>query len=157
MRKGAFLCLWSPGRCRHSCHFPLRALLSIHPVSEPEKSPRGIFDAALEIPDQKERATFVERECAGDAALLERVRELLLAFNDSETFMATKQPSPDSSRLDTVLSSPNHEPAGSVIGAFKATRRRQTNRNHRKLSHKEWAETWGPISIARRSIPRFIT
>ena len=30
--------------------------------------------------------------------------------------------------------------------AFKATRRRQTNRNHRKLSHKEWAETWGPIT-----------
>ena len=36
------------------------------------------------------------------------------------------------------------------VGAFKATRRRQTNRNHGKLSHKEWAKPWGPISCHKR-------
>lgn len=83
-------------------------------MSEPEKSPRGIFDAALEIRDQKERAAFVERECAGDDNLLERVKELLLAFNDSETFMSTRELSSD---LNPSIEA--HQPAGTVIGAYK--------------------------------------
>ena len=38
-------------------------------------------------------------------------------------------------------------PRPPYAGAFKRNERRQTNRNHRKLSHKEWAKMWGPTKL----------
>ncbi len=55
------------------------------------------------------------------------------------------KPRRNSPRVNSLKAPPPVGLRPPCVGAFKATRRRQTNRNHRKLSHKEWAETWGPI------------
>jgi hypothetical protein len=47
-----------------------------------------IFDEARRLP-LSERADYLERACAGDAALREQVQELLDAGEDAETFLET--------------------------------------------------------------------
>src|SRR5580692_13006092 len=47
------------------------------------KDAKGIFLAALDIADAAERAAFVERSCGGDAALRQRVDDLLRAYGQS--------------------------------------------------------------------------
>ena len=47
------------------------------------KDAKGIFLAAVDIADAAERAAFVERSCGGDAALRQRVDDLLRAYGQS--------------------------------------------------------------------------
>ena len=47
------------------------------------KNAKGIFLAALDVADAAERAAFVERACGEDAALRQRVDDLLRAYGNS--------------------------------------------------------------------------
>ena len=49
---------------------------------------REIFDAALEIADGRERAAMMDRACAGDAQLRERIEELLADHLRAEKFFS---------------------------------------------------------------------
>jgi serine/threonine protein kinase len=76
---------------------------------------KGIFLAALEIPDPAEQAAFVAQSCAGDDALQKRVEELLRAHGESsgplEKFAAALAP--------TLVGQPIREQVGSTIGPYK--------------------------------------
>jgi WD40 repeat protein/serine/threonine protein kinase len=55
-------------------------------MSEPQKSAGVIFDGAIELPEEQ-RGAFVEKACAGDAPLRQRVEALLRAHEGAGTFM----------------------------------------------------------------------
>src|SRR5580692_8723343 len=76
---------------------------------------KSIFHAALDIADAAERAAFVERSCGGDAALRQRVDDLLRAYG---------QPNGPLDKLaaaiaPTKLSEPIPEQVGATIGPYK--------------------------------------
>jgi eukaryotic-like serine/threonine-protein kinase len=76
---------------------------------------KGIFLAALEIPDPAERAAFVAQSCAGDDALQKRVDDLLRAYGQSggplDKLAAALAP--------TKLGESIREQVGSTIGPYK--------------------------------------
>jgi serine/threonine protein kinase len=85
-------------------------------MSDSPKDAKGIFLAALDIADALERAAFVERSCGGDAALRQRVDDLLRAYGQSggplEKLAAALAP--------TEMGEPTGERVGSVIaGRYK--------------------------------------
>jgi tetratricopeptide (TPR) repeat protein/serine/threonine protein kinase len=83
-------------------------------MAEQPQGAEAIFFAALELADLTERAAYVEGACAGDAALLARVRELLAAHD--ETSGPLDAVPPGRARPDTPLPD---ESAGTVLGPYK--------------------------------------
>jgi hypothetical protein len=51
-----------------------------------------LFDAARKLPDSVARAAFLDRACAADRALRQRLDELLAAAVDAETFLPRAAP-----------------------------------------------------------------
>src|SRR6185295_4964486 len=79
----------------------------------PDKALQNLFSGALERQDATERARFLDEACGGDAALRERVENLLRAQEEIGAFMA--QPSRRPAGLDLLLT----EKAGDKIGRYK--------------------------------------
>ncbi|MFO1475213.1 MAG: protein kinase [Verrucomicrobiota bacterium] len=78
----------------------------------------AIFEAAVELPPER-RATFVEKACAGNASLRDRVQRLLKAHTDAGNFLESPQPKlagPTGTQLVAPL--PTEKP-GDVIGRYK--------------------------------------
>src|SRR5580698_4618507 len=76
---------------------------------------KGIFLAAIDIADAAERGAFVERSCGDDAAVRQRVEDLLRAYGQSggplDKLAAAMAP--------TKLAEPIQEQAGATIGPYK--------------------------------------
>jgi serine/threonine protein kinase/tetratricopeptide (TPR) repeat protein len=75
---------------------------------------RSIFLALLEIDDPAERSLYLDRACAGDAALRWQVEQLLKAHEDPARFM--DRPAPV---LVATTGEPITERPGTMIGAYK--------------------------------------
>jgi eukaryotic-like serine/threonine-protein kinase len=73
----------------------------------------AVFSEALEQPPAQ-RAGFLDRACAGDQALRERVERLLAAHESAGSFMAPPPPEPT---IDLVI--PIQEVPGAIIGRYK--------------------------------------
>src|SRR5580698_7360541 len=76
---------------------------------------KGIFLAAIDIADAAERGAFVERSCGDDAAVRQRVEDLLRAYGQSggplDKLAAAMAP--------TKLAEPIEEQVGATIGPYK--------------------------------------
>jgi eukaryotic-like serine/threonine-protein kinase len=84
---------------------------------------RDLFIAALQIEDAAERAAYLDRACAGETALRQRVEALLAAFDQAGSFL--QQPAGDP-RATSEVSHPGPrcggdpaEGSGTVIGPYK--------------------------------------
>ena len=73
------------------------------------------FGEALEIPSADERASFLDRACAGDGDLRRQVEALLDAHFRAGQFLESPAPNPTM----TVIPSPLSEGPGTVIGPYK--------------------------------------
>src|SRR5262245_1768265 len=87
---------------------------------------RDLFMAALQVEAAAERSAYLDRECAGDAALRQRVEVLLAAFEQAGSFL--QQPAGDPVATSDVPPSgpssggPAEEP-DTVIGPYKLVQR----------------------------------
>src|SRR5262249_915167 len=84
---------------------------------------RDLFMAALQIEDATERSAYLDRACAGEAALRQRVEALLAAFERAGSFFqqpagAPRGPSAVSHPGPSSGSDPAEGP-GMVIGPYK--------------------------------------
>src|ERR1019366_3632719 len=83
-------------------------------MSEPHKPVGAIFDGAIELSPER-RAAYVQEACGGDAALLQRVEDLLRAHASAEAFM--DHPAVDLRREPIVVKPA--EQLGERIGRYK--------------------------------------
>src|SRR5438128_125146 len=82
---------------------------------------KATFQAAAELPGAAERASYVARACAGDAAVREGVEALLAAHERAGDFME----SPAYERLAGSLASEeaeDSEESGRRLGAYRLVR-----------------------------------
>lgn len=84
-------------------------------MSEQARDEKAIFLAALDKSTPSERFALVERACAGDPALLERVKELLSSHEESKGPLDS--PPPGVGASPTL--SPVTERPGTVIGPYR--------------------------------------
>src|SRR5207249_2977492 len=77
-------------------------------------SERSIFLAVLEIDDPAARSAYLDRACAGDAALRSQVEQLLKAHQEPGSFMVRPAPA-----LVATADEPITERPGAVIGPYK--------------------------------------
>jgi serine/threonine protein kinase/tetratricopeptide (TPR) repeat protein len=85
--------------------------------AEPTRE-ESLFEAALALPPA-ERTAYLDRECAGDAALRRRVGSLLKAYERSGGFLETP-PTPAAGPSGTrVEGAPPAENPGDIIGRYK--------------------------------------
>src|SRR5262245_34394496 len=82
--------------------------------TKPENA-EAIFLAALEKAAPEERTAFVSEACANDAELLDRVRELLAAHNESHGPLDSPPPGCVAYGGDSLI----QERPGTVIGQYK--------------------------------------
>jgi serine/threonine protein kinase/tetratricopeptide (TPR) repeat protein len=103
-------------------------------MNDHEHTPRRLFNQALELADPAQRAVFLYKACAGDAALRQRVEDLLRAYEQAGDFLeqppteiadATK-PRPASAGVRTGPSGTRFaenlvqmEKTGDTIGRYK--------------------------------------
>ncbi len=93
-------------------------------MTEPFERELAVFSAARRLPAGK-RAAYLDQTCAGDAALRQRVEELLRASEDAEGFL--QEPAPGAQRPEAAPSGPTMvlsiatqgEKAGDRIGHYK--------------------------------------
>ena len=83
-------------------------------MSEFQKSADAIFEAAIELP-KEQRGVFVEKACAGDVPLCERLEALLRAHESAGTFMEGVPPAllPMKGALAAA------DQSGEMIGRYK--------------------------------------
>ena len=84
-------------------------------MSEPNRE-KEIFEQALDIESPEERTAFVQRACAGDEALIQRIHALLKASETAPDFLpeGTIRVGPGQPGAGTSLEGP-----GTVIGRYK--------------------------------------
>src|SRR5262249_51338968 len=75
---------------------------------------QSLFIEALEREDPAERSAFLERVCAGDPALRQRIERLLLRHQGAGTFLESPAPA----LADTTDEQVRERP-GTVIGPYK--------------------------------------
>ena len=92
-----------------------RPQLKGHAMSDTPKDAKDIFLAAIEIADPAERAAFVERSCVGDAALRQRVEDLLRAYGQSDGPLDKLA----AALASTEMAEPIREQVGATIGPYK--------------------------------------
>ena len=83
---------------------------------------REIFMAAVDLGDSESRSAFLERECAGDAALKARVEALLFSHRAAGSFLEEKPHAlATKGRSDEARSEepPGTEGPGTLIGPYK--------------------------------------
>ncbi len=86
-------------------------------MSEPPNSEVAILNAALELP-AGERAAYLDNACAGDAALRQRVEELLRAHEQAKDFLEAP-PAGIIFKRTNLANVPVAEKAGDKIGRYK--------------------------------------
>jgi eukaryotic-like serine/threonine-protein kinase len=86
-------------------------------VSEPERQIMSILGEAVEHGSPDERAAFLDRACAGDAARRARVEELLRAHQAAGNFLQGNRPPAEPAV--TLDEQPVREGPGTVIGPYK--------------------------------------
>ena len=94
------------------------------PVKDPFEREVAVFGTARRLPEAK-RAAYLDEACAGDAALRERVEELLKAGEEAEGFL--QEPAPGAQRPENSSAAPASqqdmaapgERAGGRIGRYK--------------------------------------
>src|SRR4051812_39205660 len=93
------------------------------PMIECSEREAAIFSAALRLPGEA-RAAYLDQECAGDAALRQRVEDLLRVGDRAGGFL--QEPAPGAQRSALGLGLPNFldraaapEKAGERIGQYK--------------------------------------
>jgi serine/threonine protein kinase/tetratricopeptide (TPR) repeat protein len=81
---------------------------------------RRVFDEAAEL-SKADRAAFLDRECAGEPALREKVETLLESLDVAGEFLASSKavPVPESQLAELPGRAPLRESAGSRIGPYK--------------------------------------
>src|SRR6266446_2763622 len=93
-------------------------------MSNPMDREVAVFSAARRLPAES-RAAYLDEACAGDAALRQRVEELLRANEEAVDFL--QDPAPGAQRPADALPSPNTqqnaaapgEKVGDRIGRYK--------------------------------------
>src|SRR5439155_21249003 len=92
-------------------------------MNPPRPDVKAIFEQALEIQEAGLRASFLDRACAADAGLRQRVEVLLRAHDQAGSFMekpagafAATGALTDAGVVETARSS---EGPGTVIGPYK--------------------------------------
>src|SRR5271170_5737276 len=86
-------------------------------MPQPSEREIEIFNIALELP-ARERAAFLDQACAGDAALRQRVEELLRVHERAEVFLESPPTGLDFKRTGSV-NVPFTEKPGDRIGRYK--------------------------------------
>jgi eukaryotic-like serine/threonine-protein kinase len=76
---------------------------------------QSIFTEAVEKEDPAERAAFLNRVCAGDPALRQRIDRLLLRHRQGDNFLDSPVPA----RAGTVNEPSRSEGPGILIGPYK--------------------------------------
>src|SRR5688500_11320006 len=80
----------------------------------------SIFDEALRKPSAEERASFLDKACAGNAELRREVESLLSAHEGAAAFLASPPPgvtlNPEAEAFDRSVPA---ERAGATIGPYK--------------------------------------
>ena len=84
-------------------------------MNETHQREAAVFDAALELPPSQ-RAAYVERACAGNPALMERIRALLRACEDKSAYLDGPPPV---SPLTPSLGAEPLVTAGHRVGRYK--------------------------------------
>ena len=84
-------------------------------MPDPPKDAKGIFLAALDVGDAAERAAFVERSCGDDAAMRQRVEDLLRAYGHSDGPLDKLA----AALASTKIAEPIPEQVGATIGPYK--------------------------------------
>ena len=89
------------------------------PAPEPPANSReeALFAAALALPPDK-RAAYLDEQCGQDAALRQRIANLLKAFSQSEGFLEPPPPAPGPAGTMRVTF-PSTENPGDIIGRYK--------------------------------------
>src|SRR6185369_12717654 len=85
-------------------------------MSESHQREAAIFDAAMELPPEQ-RAAHLERACAGDAALRQRIESLLKACESKCDFLDS--PTDAVAAVPTNILPTAFEKAGDRIGRYK--------------------------------------
>src|SRR5262245_49960170 len=75
---------------------------------------QAIFEAARKMDSPEAREAFLRQVCGDDAAIGQRVRALLKAYEESASFLESPAP-----QLGATVDEPLHERPGSVIGPYK--------------------------------------
>src|SRR5262245_38210824 len=78
-------------------------------------SERSLFLAALEITDPNERSAYLDRACAGDAALRQRLEGLLRAHQAVGTFLETPAEAREATGDFPPSVEPSAAPAASTL------------------------------------------
>src|SRR5947209_8781628 len=80
----------------------------------PDVQEQTLFIEALEREDPAERAAFLDRTCAGDPALRQRIERLLLRHQQPGGFLEAPAPA-----LAATLDEPAGERSGAAVGPYK--------------------------------------
>jgi hypothetical protein len=75
---------------------------------------QSLFIAALEIEDPAERGAFLDRACADDPVLRQRIERLLQRHQQSDSFLEAL-----AEAVVVTTKEPLRESAGTVIGSYK--------------------------------------
>src|SRR5262245_54584719 len=91
---------------------------------------KAVFDLAAEAPDPAARGALLDRECAGDPALRDRVEALLRAHDAAGSFLARppvtmpeETSGHDPGEVSTADPPPAEEGPGAVVGPYKLLER----------------------------------
>jgi serine/threonine protein kinase len=87
-------------------------------MAEPSEREIDLFNAALELP-AAERAVYLDQMCAGDAALCQRVEELLQAGDKAGAFLETSATGPQCPSGTIGPEAVSAEKAGDRVGRYK--------------------------------------
>jgi tetratricopeptide (TPR) repeat protein len=85
-------------------------------MSEPERQIISLLGQAVEYSSPEERAVFLDKVCAGDAARRARVEELLRAYQAAGNFLQGNRPPAE---VVNTVNEPITERPGAVIGPYK--------------------------------------
>jgi tetratricopeptide (TPR) repeat protein/serine/threonine protein kinase len=79
-----------------------------------QRNEQAIFEVARQIDAREARETYLQQICGGDAALGQRIRALLRAYEERPSFLETP-----AARLVVTMDEPIREGLGTVIGPYK--------------------------------------
>ena len=85
----------------------------------PDHHEEELFTTASEIEDSQARADYLDRSCAGNPALRERIERLLRAQARADRYLSKDGQLPDASLLEAESDAKIAEEPGTVIGRYK--------------------------------------
>src|SRR6516162_977104 len=88
-------------------------------MNGPSPQEETIYEAARQLSEPLEQAAYLERVCAGDQELRERVERLLRAGQKAKDFFQRHDPAATLRDNRVSAFEPSSEGAGSVIGRYK--------------------------------------